>query len=285
MINVEKVRKWSTRLECNVKMDSLPFPYLIVGEEEGGSYQQPPCFPGYIPPRMGGQITLTVSGKGVLRVGEKNFICTPGTAFCYRFCDSSVSYSTTQTDRWGFLWVAFSGRASERMIADINSNFGYFFTLGVNSPLEKTLLEYRRYANSANYISPFDGARIALLMFELLCSPPGARLPNAQQMIHDVDELMYESFMQPFSGKSLAREIGVSREHLSRTFHKATGKTLRAHCEEHQLQEAMALLLKSTLGCKEIAMICNYGSYTAFFRSFKRKYGISPKKFRKNSAM
>ena len=283
MIDVDKVRKWFVRIESAAVMNTLPLPSLIVGEEEDGSYRQPSCSPCYIPPHLGGQITLTVSGKGILRTGSKSFECLPGTAFCYRFCDPSVSYFTAPGKKWAFVWISLRGPASERLIAEVNARYGHFFTLGADSRLEKALLAYRRYANSVLHISPFEGARISLSMLEMLCSP-ATPVPSAgQQLVNGVNEYIENSLNEPFSAKSLARKVNVSREHLSRVFRKETGTTLHDYCAEHQLQEALSLLLKSNLNCKEIAMLCNYGSYSAFFRSFRKKYGVSPRKFRRDS--
>ena len=57
--------------------------------------------------------------------------------------------------------------------------------------------------------------------------------------------------------------------------------SLRDYLAEQRLNEALSLLLKSNLSCKEIATICRYGSYSAFFRSFRKGYGVSPDEFRK----
>ena len=60
-------------------------------------------------------------------------------------------------------------------------------------------------------------------------------------------------------------------------------KSLQDYREEQRLNEALTLLLKSNISCKEIATLCHYGSYSSFFRSFKKNYNMSPEEFRKKN--
>ena len=82
------------------------------------------------------------------------------------------------------------------------------------------------------------------------------------------------------SGFAVAEKLGVSREHLSKTFRQETGITLRDYRAGLRLEEACSMLLKTDLSCKEIAVLCHYGSYSAFFRAFRKVHGVSPEKFR-----
>lgn len=82
---------------------------------------------------------------------------------------------------------------------------------------------------------------------------------------------------------TLAKRLGITRGHLSASFRMKTGRTLRDYREELRLQEALTLLLKSNLTCKEIASLSHYGSYSSFFRAFKKKYLVSPEMFREKN--
>lgn len=283
MIDISKVRKWTVRFSSFPVLETLPFPEIIVEETEPADYRMPQCDPAHIPPEIGAQITVTLSGRGVFSVGSKQYDCLPGTAFCYRHCDPNVSYHTAPNCMWRFLWVNFYGIASERLIAEINHNFGYFFPLGRNNPLEQCLLDYQRYANSSLRLSPWDGANVVLDMIKILLAGDGdgSRISPGAKLVNEVKEACRKSFGEPLTGESLARKIGVSREHLSKTFHQETGIQLRDYLFDQRLNEALSLLLKSNLSCKEIASICHYGSYSAFFRTFRKVYGVSPDEFRK----
>ena len=186
MIDISKVRKWHVRFNSFLEIESLPFPDIIVEEQEDSDYKMPQCCPANIPPEIGGQITITLSGRGIFSVDEKQYNCIPGTAFCYRHCDPKVAYHTAGNSEWNFIWINFCGVASERLIAEINRNYGYFFHLGKNSRLEQTLMDYKRYAGSSLHLSPWEGAKLVMNIIEMLCGESdnnlrissGARLVN-----------------------------------------------------------------------------------------------------------
>lgn len=283
MIDISKVRKWTVQFNSFPEIQTLPFPEIIVEEVETSDYQMPQCCPVNIPPEIGAQITVTLSGRGVFCVGNKQYECRPGTAFCYRHCDPQVSYRTAENNDWKFLWINFGGLASERLFAEINRNYGYFFNLGKDRKLEQFLLDYQRYSGSSLRLSPWEGARIVLETIEMLCgsSDETLRISPGARLVNEVKETCQRSYSEPLTGEYLARKIGISREHLSKTFHQETGVQLRDYLSEQRLNEALSLLLKSNLSCKEIASICHYGSYSAFFRTFRKIYGVSPDEFRK----
>lgn len=283
MIDIFKVRKWNVRFYSFPEIRTLPFPGIIVEEQESSDYRMPQCCPANIPPETGSQITVTMSGHGILYVGNKQYDCLPGTAFCFRHCDPLVSYRTADNCKWNFLWIGFHGIASERLAAEVNRHYGYFFSLGEKSRLERRLMDYKSYSSSSLRLSPWDGAKIVIEMLEMLCGEANENLKvsSGARLVNEVKEVCRRSYSEPLNGKYLARKIGISRVHLSKTFHQETGIKLRDYLSEQHLNEALSLLLKSNLTCKEIASICHYGSYSAFFRAFRKRYHMSPEVFRK----
>ncbi|MBQ6472110.1 MAG: helix-turn-helix transcriptional regulator [Victivallales bacterium] len=283
MIDIEKVRKWSVRFSSFPELQALPFPSIVVEEVEGTGYHLPQCNPKNIPPEIGGQITVTLDGHGIFRVGREHHDCLPGTAFCYRDCDPLVSYYTANNSSWHFLWINFCGLTSERLIAEVNRSYGYFFHIGKNSGLEQKLLDYKRYSGSSLRLSPWEGAKIVLEFLEMLCGQANMdmKITSSSRLVNEVKDEIRKSFNESLTVELLARKNSVSREHLSKTFHQETGMSLRDYLAEQRLNEALSLLLKSNLSCKEIATICRYGSYSAFFRCFRKVYGVSPDEFRR----
>ena len=287
MIDVENVRLWSVQFVRTFQLDHMPYPCMIVEEVEDRGYFMPQFSPASIPLEVGGQLTITLEGKGILEVGRKRYDCVPGTAFLYRDSDPAVSYYFPRGggEKWRFVWINFMGETSGRIISEINATYGYHFHIGGQSRLENRLMSYSKYAGATFSQSPLEAAQMVFELLQSLCQPEERQfeLPRKSRQIRDLQSEIQNAFNESLTTATLAKKLGISREHLSKTFHAETGRTLQDYREEQRLNEALTLLLKSNLSCKEIAVLCHFGSYSSFFRSFKKKYQVSPEVFRSSS--
>lgn len=287
MIDIDNVRLWSVRFSRDVPLEYMPYPCMIVEEVETKGYHIPLFSPQIIPADVGGQITITLEGKGILKVGNQKFECVPGTAFLYRDNDPDVSYyfPSDGSSKWRFVWINFMGEISSSIIAEINRIYGYYFHIGENSELENILLSYRKFSGATLSQTPLEAAEMFFSLVNQLCSSNTEKfhLPGKNRQIMDIQNEIHTAFAESLTTTALAQKLGISREHLSKTFREQTGRTLQDYREEQRLNEALTLLLKSNISCKEIAVLCHYGSYTSFFRSFKKNYNMSPEEFRKKN--
>lgn len=287
MIDIDKVRLWSVYFSRMQILRSMPYPSAVVEEVEKKGYYMPQYSPSGIPPEVGGQITLTLAGRGILSVNGETHICTPGTAFLYRDSDAAVSYyyPPDGTEDWRFVWINFMGEASSSIIGEVNRLYGYFFQLGQGSELEKELLAYRQWNGRNLFYSPLEGAELFFHFLQLLCESTDKGKYHTQEarFVQSIQNEIGQAFGESVSTSNLARKIGITREHLSKKFHAETGRTLRDYRAEQRLSQALSLLLKSNMSCKEIAQLCHYGSYSSFYRSFVKHYKMTPEEFRKSN--
>ncbi|MDU4993493.1 MAG: helix-turn-helix domain-containing protein [Klebsiella quasipneumoniae] len=81
---------------------------------------------------------------------------------------------------------------------------------------------------------------------------------------------------------TLAKKSGYSKWHLQRLFYKYTGIKIGGFIRYMKLSKAANLLLRSEEPIIKLALRHGYESQQSFTRSFTRKYGVSPYKYRKN---
>jgi AraC family transcriptional regulator len=81
----------------------------------------------------------------------------------------------------------------------------------------------------------------------------------------------------------LAQLVGVSKDHLIRSFRAATQRTPYAYLVERRLAHAVEALRHGTMSVKWIARDAGFKSAPGFSNVFKKHYGMSPSQFRARS--
>ena len=88
-----------------------------------------------------------------------------------------------------------------------------------------------------------------------------------------------ESYAKRISLNSIANDLAVSKEHLSRVFKKKFGKTVTEHIHEVRIDRARRLMATGEFSLKQICYETGYQSYNDFYRNFRKVTGVSPKEF------
>lgn len=85
-----------------------------------------------------------------------------------------------------------------------------------------------------------------------------------------------------FSVTSVAVELGITPEHLSRIFMKKYNKSITCYLSEMKIKRAKFLLKNTSSSILKISDKCGFADPNYFSRFFKKYVGISPSKYRKN---
>ena len=80
--------------------------------------------------------------------------------------------------------------------------------------------------------------------------------------------------------QTLSLKFYLSKYHLLREFKKNTGYTIHRYIQQKRLIMARELL-RDNKQVTEVCSQCGFGDYSNFIRSFKKEFGISPKKYSK----
>ncbi|MBD2847240.1 helix-turn-helix transcriptional regulator [Paenibacillus sp. IB182496] len=89
-----------------------------------------------------------------------------------------------------------------------------------------------------------------------------------------------EHASRPFSLEEPAAHVGLSVSRISHLFKACYGKTIVEYTQEIRLTIALERLRYSVMTLEQIAESCGFGSYSYFFRVFRKKYGLSPSDYR-----
>jgi AraC-like DNA-binding protein len=90
---------------------------------------------------------------------------------------------------------------------------------------------------------------------------------------------------QQFSTRVVARQLGLSVRYVQDLL-QGSGLSITDRIMELRLEKARTLLLEDracTLKISDVAMSCGFNELSYFHRSFRRRFGASPGKFRQQS--
>lgn len=79
---------------------------------------------------------------------------------------------------------------------------------------------------------------------------------------------------------AMVRLSGKSYEHLSRSMKKYKNTTISEYINDVRLNHAANLLIYTNLSITDVGLECGYNNISYFLTCFKKRYGLSPKKFR-----
>lgn len=124
-------------------------------------------------------------------------------------------------------------------------------------------------------------------MFEIL-----SRLADQQPSVNQPKDYVSQAvnfiesnYDQHLRVEELAAELGLSRSYFCRIFREKMGVSPQEYIISYRLEKAVELLTVKRLTQKEVARQVGYPDVYAFSRMFKRKYGMSPGKYRSEKLM
>ena len=94
---------------------------------------------------------------------------------------------------------------------------------------------------------------------------------------------MSEHYEQDLTAESVANHFSISRASLNLSFKKYTTTSFHQLLMEIRLHQATAMLLGGEINVKDVANKVGFDSETHFYACFKKRKGISPRKFAKNN--
>ena len=107
------------------------------------------------------------------------------------------------------------------------------------------------------------------------------KVENSNEKIYQLIQRLDKDKIFNISIKEMAKELSYSYDRFRHIFKEVTGKSPTDYIINKRVEHACELLNDSKYSCTEISQICGFSSSAQFSYIFKRKIGISPKKFRK----
>jgi AraC family transcriptional regulator len=140
----------------------------------------------------------------------------------------------------------------------------------------------RRLAGECRMPDDVTPLAVEGLVLELLaaCRRDDAAPPHAvPSWLRRAAERLADDWRTPPALAELAREAGVSPDHLSRRFRAAFGLRPGDFLRRRRIDEALRLMHETADSLADIALACGFADQSHFGRVFKRLHGVSPDRF------
>lgn len=175
----------------------------------------------------------------------------------------------------------FTGDALCMTVRSLLQQFGFFYPVNTQAPIVRHTLQIARKSGEVVPLSISQGLLFTSEWLALLIA--GVETQELSSHRANVAAASQLLSAQRLSFGEIARQLGVSREYLSRLFREEYGLSPREYALQTRMEEARRLLRVTDWPQKRIALELGYHDSAAFHRAFMRVFGVTPGEFRAQS--
>lgn len=106
---------------------------------------------------------------------------------------------------------------------------------------------------------------------------------NERLKIEPILEYIQNNYQDEITNISLGKMINYHPHYINSLMKKYTGTTLHSYLTEYRMTESLKFITNTDLSIEEIALRVGYKNPTHFCSNFKKRFGISPSKYRHTS--
>lgn len=224
----------------------------------------------------------TLSGSGTLKVGDEKYTVDKGKGFLIHMPQENEYYfDEKSSEEWHFVYVRFKGDACASYCNHIMESFGNVLSLGENESGILSLFEIYRRASTGRIADSFTAERLVFDFLCRLCSNCMTEPETLSEIVKTAKQLVEKDFAVIDGIFELSQKVGVSQNHLSRTFSKEVKMSVQEYLTRTRLQNAVNLLAETEKTTDEISNLCGFSCGNYFCKVFRKYMGTSPMEYRK----
>jgi AraC-like DNA-binding protein len=230
----------------------------------------------------------TVSGRGQITVNTKNAKKSsdllPGSMMIVSVPGPQVYCLPADSDHWEHVFLVMIGREAIRMTKMIEKQIGNVIPPDLMKAKPHTSDVLYRMLNelfSGKINDPFANSAYTYgLCMSFMEETGGGIDAKDKQSFLELTDFLKQNLYRDISVEEMASFAGYSRSHFTRAFSNQMGISPRLYLEDLRLKLAIGILYDDRASIKEAAEKSGFYDVNYFCRVFKKRYGISPGKYR-----
>lgn len=211
-------------------------------------------------------IHYVVSGKGIFRIGGKEYAVNAGSFFVIPPYEE-VSYTADADDPWTYIWIGFHCGSHLPVIPEPVTHCPDAYEI-FHSISECTQMAGGKKA----YLTARLWDLFALLLEQK--NPPDDCVSQALSFIHT-------KYMNPISVEQIASQVNLERSYFTTLFTKRTGVPPGKYLQNYRMEIAANLLAQGHKSVSLTAQSVGYSDIYTFSKTFKRHFGLPPRNYAK----
>jgi AraC-like DNA-binding protein len=227
----------------------------------------------------------TISGRGRLDLRDQSWDLLPGSLLTLTVPGPHAYYLPENSSHWEFVFLVMIGREAIRITQMVERRLGPVLpSTGIPGTLA-LLYEILEKLFSGEINNPFTNSSYTYrLCMTFLEEAAGDGENPGKQSFGILKTFLRENLHRDISVEEMAGVMRLSRSHFTRLFSKELGTSPRMYLEDLRLKTAMGILFEEKVSIKETAVRCGIPDVNYFCRIFKKRYGISPGKFKERDS-
>ena len=229
-------------------------------------------------------IHYILEGKGIYQCGNETWELHEREGFLIE-PETQTFYQADPEEPWTYCWVGFDGDLAPALIRDMglgDNRLTYFCEAKEElTAIFDTLMKYQQLSQVNDLILESELYRLfAVLMKDMSVTADKAD-PHRNDYVQGAIRFIRNNYYNPVSVEDIAAYAGINRSYLYTLFRKETGMSPSEYLMNFRLTQAAELLRLTTYSVESIAYSCGYQDPLVFSKAFKRKYKITPLKYRR----
>lgn len=129
-------------------------------------------------------------------------------------------------------------------------------------------------------INEIYGVEECMRRARLKMNRPSSARKNSTKYVNEAVQYIRHNYYRDFSVQDIADSIGITRAYLSTCFKTVYSFSVQEYLTEYRMKKAKEMLFDSDMKIKEVALSSGYQDELYFSKVFKKRFGVSPRKFR-----
>jgi len=262
----------------NIEVKKLPFYLTGIG---GSEYQ-------YHVIRAEGyhwhQILYSAGGDGFLKYDNTTLPIAEGDFF---FLPAGYPHEYyTENIHWDVRWIAFDGYACAHILSQFQMTKPLIIHPQDSAPLQNI---YNRMFTAQKSDKAYCDYSCSGLVYDYVIefhryidNKSSKFRMDRNKLLLPVLDYIDENFHKDFALTILAKQAGISPQHLCRVFKETLNMRPLEYLTRRRLQEAKRLLQRTELPIAEIALQSGFPDAGYFSTVFKKHEGITPMEYKKS---